>query len=160
MKYKTHTLQEYLQVLSERTPVPGGGSAAALVGSLGAGLISMVANYSLNRGQGPQVESKIKSILKKSKTIRKRLLDLVDLDAQAYLNVVKNRKSSPEKRKKALRQARAVPQEVCRLCTQALELTPFLVRKGNKYLLSDIQVAVEFLLAAFSAAKINVEINQ
>ena len=43
-RYKIHTLQEYLEVLSQRTPVPGGGSAAALVGSLGAALISMVAN--------------------------------------------------------------------------------------------------------------------
>ena len=159
-KYKIHTLQEYLTVLSQRTPVPGGGSAAALVGSLGAALISMTANYSLKRNQPPSVEVKIKTILKKSEAIRKRLLDLVDLDARAYLSVVKNRKATPDKKQKALRQARAVPQEVCRLCSQAIALTPFLVLKGNKYLLSDVKVAVEFLLAAFSAAKMNVEVNQ
>ncbi len=159
-KYKIHTLQKYLAVLSQRTPVPGGGSAAALVGSLGAALISMTANYSMKRNQPRSVEAKIKTILKKSEIIRKRLLDLVDLDAQAYLNVVKNRKARPDKNKKALRRARQVPQEVCRLCSQAIDLTPFLVLKGNKYLLSDVKVAVEFLLTAFSAAKINVEVNQ
>ena len=159
-RYKTHTLQKYLEVLSQRTPVPGGGSAAALVGGLGAALISMAANYSLNRNQPRSVESKIKTILQKSEMIRKRFLDLVDLDAQAYLNVVKNRKAAPAQKKKALRRARQIPQEVCRLCVQAIDLTPFLVLKGNKYLLSDVKVAVEFLLAAFYAAKVNVEINQ
>ena len=159
-RYKIHTLQEYLDILSQRTPVPGGGSAAALVGSLGAALISMVANYSLNRNQPRPVEARIKIILKKSETIRKRFLDLVDLDAQAYLNVVKNRKARPDKKKKVLRQAREVPKEVCRLCYLAIELTPYLVEKGNKYLLSDVKVAVEFLLAAFHAAKVNVEVNQ
>lgn len=158
-KYKFHTLQEYLAVLSKRTPVPGGGSAAALAGSLGAALISMTANYSLKRNQPPSVEAKIKTILKKSESIRKRLLDLVDLDARAYLNVVKNR-TQLDKKKKVLRRAREVPQEVCRLCAQAIDLTPFLVLKGNKYLLSDVKAAVEFLLAAFSAAKMNVEVNQ
>ena len=159
-KYKAHTLQEYLTALSQKTPVPGGGSAAALVGSLGAGLISMTANYSTNRNQPRSVEVKIKTILKKSEIIRKRLLDLVDLDARAYLNVVKSRNIPSDQKKKALRQARAVPQEVCRLCLQAIDLTPFLVLKGNKYLLSDVKVAVEFLSAAFSAAKINVEVNR
>ena len=158
-QYKTHTLQKYLEVLSQRTPVPGGGSAAALVGSLGAALISMAANYSLNRNQPRSVEARIKTTLKKSETIRKRFLDLVDLDAQAYLNVVKNRQAHPDQKKRALRRAREVPQEVCRLCSQAIDLTPFLVLKGNKYLLSDVQVAVEFLLAAFHAAKVNVEVN-
>lgn len=166
-KYKTHTLQKYLTVLSQKTPVPGGGSAAALVGSLGAALISMTANYSMNRNQLRSVEVKIKTIFKKSEIIRKRLLDLVDLDAQAYLNVVKNRKAClsgrqapPDQKKKALRRATEVPQEVCRLCSQAIDLTPFLVLKGNKYLLSDVKVAVEFLLAAFQAAKVNMEVNQ
>lgn len=157
--YKNYTLQKYLEVLSQRTPVPGGGSAAALVGSLGAALISMVANYSLHRNQPRSVESRIKKILHKSETIRKRLLDLVDLDAQAYLNVVKNRQATPDQKKKASRRAREVPREVYRLCSQAIDLTPDLVVAGNKYLLSDVEVAAEFLLAAFNAAKVNVEIN-
>ncbi|MFA5059852.1 MAG: cyclodeaminase/cyclohydrolase family protein [Candidatus Omnitrophota bacterium] len=159
-KFKNHTLQEYLKQLSLKVPVPGGGSAAALVGSLGAALISMVANYSIGRNKPKDVERKIKDILKKSESIRLRLMELVDLDAQAYLKVVKTRHASPQIKKAALKKAAGVPAEVCRLCYEAILLTPFLVEKGNRYLVSDIQVATEMLLAAFNSAIINVEVNQ
>jgi len=35
---------------------------------------------------------------------------------------------------------------------QALDLTPFLVAKGNPYLLSDVEVAVELLEAGFMSS--------
>ena len=162
-KYKNHTLEEYLNVLSQRTPVPGGGSAAALVGSLGAALISMVANYSIKPNQPQAIQNKIQTILKKNEAIRLKLLEMVDLDAEAYLRVVEARRGPDISRKKktaALRQARAIPNKVCRLCYKALALTPFLVVKGNRYLLSDVKVAIEFLLAAYQSAKVNIEINQ
>lgn len=159
-KYQNHTLKEYCHCLSLKTPVPGGGSAAALGGALGAALISMVANYSLKRNQSGEVERKIQDILRRSEKIRKRLLELVGLDAAVYLKVVKTRHAPWEEKKKALQQARKVPLEVCRLCYAAVALTPFLVQKGNPYLQSDVVVAVEFLQAAFNSAKVNVEINQ
>ena len=153
-KYKDSTVKEYLNALSAKIPVPGGGSAAGLVGSLGASLLSMVANYSLNRNQPQETEKKIKNIFSQSEKIKKRLLALVDLDAQAYMKVVKARQSSPKIKQAALSGAREVPQEVCSLCYQAIELTPFIVKHGNKRLLSDIQVAVELLLASFNAAMV------
>ena len=86
-KFKNHTLSEYLDVLSKKTPVPGGGSAAALTAATAAALVSMVANYSKNKKSPKNVENKICSIFKQSEKIRKRLLKLVDLDAQGYLKV-------------------------------------------------------------------------
>lgn len=159
-KYKNHTLKKYLECLSSRTPTPGGGSAAALVGTLGAALISMVANYSLGKNKVKSIDAKIKDTLTKSEKLRKRLLELVDLDAQAYLGVVKTRYSSKTVRQKALKKAREVPMEICRLCYAAMQLTPFLVKRGNRHLISDVQVAVELLEATFHSAMINVEINQ
>lgn len=160
MNYHEKTLKEYLDALAAKAPVPGGGSAASLVGALGAALISMVAQYSLGKGKPPSVEKKIEGILLQSESIRGRFLALVDLDAEAYLNVVKSRKADPEVKKEALRKAREVPMEACRLCFQAVELTPFLVEEGNQFLLSDVRVALEMLLAAFNASLVNVEINQ
>lgn len=159
-RFKDQTLQQYLQRLSERTPTPGGGSAAALAGALGAALISMVANYSLGKGKPPQIEKEIKKILQQSEKLRKRLLQLVDLDAQAYLGVVKARKKSDKIKKTAAQRAREVPLEICQRCYEAVELTPYLVHHGNTYLISDVQVANELLLAAFKSAVINVQINQ
>ena len=158
--FKHHTLKEFSDTLSLKTPVPGGGSAAALVGVLGVSLISMTANYSRGKGLSKLDEKKIRDILAKSEKIRKRILELVDLDARAYLGVVKTRQARPAVKKKALKKAREVPFEVAQLCYSALELTPYLVRKGNKHLLSDVRVAAELLLAAFRSALINVEINQ
>lgn len=157
--YKNHTLQEYAEVLSLKTPTPGGGSAAALTAALGAALLSMVANYSLGKGS-PSNDQKIKKSLKQSEQLRKRFLALVDLDAKAYLKVVQTRKGPPQQRKAALRKAREVPMEVCKLCYKAVQLSPTLVRYGNKYLISDVKVALELLLAAFNSARTNVEVNQ
>lgn len=158
--FRNYTLSEYSRVLSLKVPAPGGGSAAAATAALGAALLSMVTNYSLGKGAPREVEQKLKNTLKASEQLRKRFLQLVDLDAQAYLNVVKTRKAAPVKRAAARRKAAQVPLEVCKLCYKAVQLSPALVRYGNKYLISDVKVAMELLLAAFNSAKLNVEINQ
>ena len=159
LNYRTHTLKKYLDELASRSPVPGGGSAAALVGALGAALISMVAHYSLKKGKPKAVESRIRKIIKESEKMRRRLLILAELDAKVYLGVVKARHKPGAIKAKARKKAREVPFEVCRLCYHALTVTPYLTKEGNPHLLSDIKVALEFLLSAFNAAMINVEIN-
>lgn len=120
----------------------------------------MVVRYSQNKGQGQAVENELKTCLKKCERIEQRLLALVDLDAQAYLELVKAPKTPCARRAKALKKARAVPLEVCRLSYAAIELTPLLARKGNRHLLSDVHCAVEMLLAAFHSAMANVKANQ
>lgn len=156
-KFKSHTLKEYLEVLSQKTPVPGGGSAAALTAATGAALISMAARYSKNSKNSKRVEQKLDELIKQAETIRKRLIELIDLDAQGYLRVVRARGASAAVKRKAYREAAKAPREVCRLCYQAVRLTPYLVEKGNPKLISDMAVAVELFMAAFSAARLNVE---
>jgi formiminotetrahydrofolate cyclodeaminase len=160
INFKNNTLKEYLDLLSRREPVPGGGSAAALTASLGAGLISMVTNYSIGRKTNTKViDQRLTKLLLKSETIRLSLLELTSLDAQAYLKVSAARTLDKKAQKQASKEARAVPEEVCKLCYKALELTPYLVEKGNPYLISDVEVALELLLSAFNAARVMVRIN-
>lgn len=158
-KFKDHTVKAYLDVLASKDPAPGGGSAAALTAATGAALISMAAHYSLGLGSSAN-DSRIKTILAKSEKIRRRLVDLVDLDAEAYLKVVKTRKADAKTRRAALQGAIRVPREVGALCCDAIRLTPELVKRGNPHLLSDVEVAAELLLAAFNSAMINVAVNQ
>jgi len=158
--YQTQSLKTFLDQLSAHSPVPGGGSAAALTAALGAALISMAAHYALKRNLPRADESLVRRVLKSSERIRGRLQVLVDQDAQAYLQVVETRKASLSRKRAALRQAGRVPLDVARLCYEALDLLPPLVEKGSPYLLSDVAVAGEFLLAAFKAAMINVRVNQ
>lgn len=157
---KDSTLQDYLDKLSAHTPVPGGGSAAALTAALGVALLSMVARYSLKKPASRSHQDKIRQILQKCEGIRRRLLTMVDRDARAYLKVVATRQAALPVKTKALREARDVPREVARLCYAAIQLTPYLVKKGNVHLLSDVEVAVELLLAGFTSAMINVSVNQ
>ena len=158
--YKNFTLEQYLDAVAAKSAVPGGGSVAALTAALGTALIAMVANYSLGRGSPRKVEGRLKKILATSEKLRRRLLQLVDSDARAYLQVVATRQAAPAKKKTALRQARQVPGEVCRCCYAAIQLTTFLVTNGNKYLMSDVEVAGELLLSAFKSAAVNIAVNQ
>ena len=158
-KYKDYTLQNYLDVLSRKVPVPGGGSSAAFAAAMGAALVSMVANYSKGKNRSQKIESRIAKVLQQSERNRKRLLVLVDLDAQAYLGVVRTRGASDKVKRRALKIASDVPREVCQLCYRTIQLTPFLVKHGNPYLISDVIVAAEMLLAAFNSARVNVEVN-
>ncbi len=158
--FASKTLEEYLDQLSRKEPVPGGGSAAALSAALGAGLVSMVANYSVGRKANTKaVDRKLNNILKQSEAIRRRLLELVSLDSEVYLKVSTARSLDKKVQKQAAKAARAVPLEVCKLCYKTIDLMPFLVAKGNPYLLSDVKVAIELLMAAFNGALIMVRIN-
>jgi Methenyl tetrahydrofolate cyclohydrolase len=158
--YAKKCLKIYLDDLAARKPAPGGGSAAALVGALAAALLSMVANFTIGKEKYKAHEKEIKEVLKKSERIRNRLLQLVDLDVKAYTCVVEARDKSEKQKKIALKKAACVPTEVARLCYEAINLCPVLAKNGNKNLISDVEVAAEFLLSAFNSALINVEINK
>lgn len=151
---KNHTLDQYLSALSKKEPTPGGGSAAAMTAAMGAGLLAMVTRYSIGKGHPKSVDNKLKRHLTKAEELRKRLTDLVDLDAKAYQGVVKARGKSAAVRRVADRAAAKVPKEVGQLCFKAVQLAPYLVEKGNKYLLSDVEIAVELLKSAYNSALI------
>ncbi|MDI6758372.1 MAG: cyclodeaminase/cyclohydrolase family protein [Candidatus Omnitrophota bacterium] len=144
--YRDESLKKYLDDLAARLPAPGGGSAAALSAAMGAALISMVVNFTLGKSKYVKYERELKEILKKSEKLRERFLNLIDLDILAY-------------QAKDLKKALKVSLKVCRFCSDALNLCPGLVKKGNINLISDTGIAAVFLEAAFISARINVDIN-
>jgi methenyltetrahydrofolate cyclohydrolase len=160
IRYDEHTLQKYLDVLAAREPVPGGGSAAAVCGSLAAALIGMAVRYSLGKNKPPEIEKKLETILKEADAARSRLLELAGEDAQAYAEAVTAKKESPEAYKAALKKAGAVPREIIRICIKIHGEIPFLMSEGNKYLASDVHAAEALLKGAVAAADIMIEANQ
>jgi len=160
INFKDKTLQEYLDQLSRREPVPGGGSAAALTAAMAVSLISMVTNYSIGRKSNTKaVDKRLAKILTNSEPIRQRLLELTSLDSEAYLKVFAARSLDKKAQAQATKEALAVPFEVRKLCYKAVQLTPYLAQKGNPYLLSDVEVALELLMAAFNGAGVMVRTN-
>jgi len=146
MNYKDESLKKYLDDLAAKLPAPGGGSAAALSGALGASLLSMVINFTLGKPRYARYESGLRKMLDKTEKLRHEFLRLVDLDVEAYQS-------------KDLKRALNVPFMVCRLAYEAVKICPDLVKKGNVFLASDVACGVDLLEAAFSSACFNVEIN-
>lgn len=144
--YKNNSLNRYLNDLAARLPAPGGGSAAALSGALGAALISMVCNFTLGKEKYREFESEIKKILIRSERLRKELLKLVDLDVLAY-------------KSKDINKSLDVPVKTCEACLKAVRLCPDLVKKGNINLITDVSCAAILLESGFSGAYDNILIN-
>lgn len=157
--YKNKSVKIYLDDLAAKKPAPGGGSAAALAGALGAALLSMVANFTVGKDKYKQFEQEIKETLSKSEKIRKKLLELVDLDVITYTKVAKSKKKSLAIYQKSLKEAANVPLDITKNCIEALALCPILEAKGNKYLVSDVHVARALLIGAIHSAVVNVRIN-
>ncbi|MBM3243506.1 MAG: cyclodeaminase/cyclohydrolase family protein [Candidatus Omnitrophica bacterium] len=144
--YKNMSVSEYLDQLAAKIPVPGGGSSSALCAACAAALVSMVVNFTLGKSQYLRYEKRLKDILNRSESIRNDFLRMVDLDAVAY-------KSHNTK------DALSVPFMVSRLCLEGIRLCPFLIKAGNRNLLSDVAVAAVLFEAGFATASYNVKIN-
>jgi len=149
---KDHTLKQFTDVLSKKVPTPGGGSAAALGASLGVSLLLMVSRYSKGRSKNKVTERQFDRIIKDCEKIRLRLLTLVDTDAKAYQGLIQAKTKSAKIKKQAQRRAHAVPKEVSQLCFKAIRISPVLVKKGNPYLLSDVEVALELISASYNSS--------
>jgi len=146
MNCKTQSLTKYLNDLSAKLAVPGGGSAAAMNAAMGAALISMVINFTLGKPKYSKDEAELKGILRKSEKLKDDFLNLVDLDVLAY----KSRDN---------RKAMDVPLMLARLCYEGMQILAPLVNKTNLNLISDTVIAAIFFESAFSASCFNVQIN-
>src|SRR5439155_26706621 len=81
------TLDGWIAELAGAAPVPGGGSAAALAGTLEAALVAMVARLTIGRKAYAAVEPRAREILAEADTLLGELRRLVDDDAAAYARV-------------------------------------------------------------------------
>src|SRR5438067_8843546 len=77
-------VHEFVEGLAAKQPTPGGGSAAALAGALGAGLVSMVCRYTVGRERYADVEDAMQRVLARSESLREALEEAVEADVAAY----------------------------------------------------------------------------
>ena len=156
-------VHEFLEGLAAKQPTPGGGSAAALAGALGAGLVSMVCRYTVGRKRFADVEEAVQRVLARSEELRGELEVAVEDDVLAYGGYADAqampRETEDESRAReealqtALRASTVVPLRVAERSAELLELAVEAAELGNPYLISDAAVGAEL------AAELNVRLN-
>ena len=163
------SLHDLLAAIRDPRPTPGGGSAAALGGALGASLLAMVASMTKHRAASEEDVERLRAAASRCADLSASLERLVDDDSAAYDGVVASyrlpRGSDVEKAERrsriqaALVAAVETPLEVMRQCNDAIEAAATVARFGNPNAASDVGVAMELLVAAGRGARLNVEIN-
>ncbi len=162
-------LDALLERLASSDPVPGGGSAAALAGAMGAALVAMVAELTRGRPEYAEHEATIVELRTEALARRDLLLELAEEDATAYDAVVRARRmpkeseSEREVRTTALRgamvDAARVPLRAAVVAGEVLELAERMAPIGNRNAVSDAGVAAQLAAAALRGALLNVRIN-
>ena len=159
---------EYLEVLSSKAPVPGGGGASALAGALGNALGQMVVNLTVGKKKYAEVEE-MQEYLERLKTMQQEFLHLSDRDAEVFAPLAECYRLSsatPEEKEhketvmeEKLLDASMVPVEIMEKALELLEILDVLADKGSRMAVSDVGVAVQFTRTALLGAVMNVYIN-
>jgi formiminotetrahydrofolate cyclodeaminase len=163
------TVRDLTERLASRAPVPGGGSASALAGALGAALVEMVCELTLGKPEYEEVDPIARQIGAAAGELRGSLLAAAEEDAAAYLAVVAARRLPRDgdeqraARKAAIGGASVaateVPLRAARLAAKVLDLAASIASIGNRNAVSDAGAAALLAAAAARGAALNVRIN-
>ncbi len=163
------TIRDFVDEVSRDTPAPGGGSIAALVGSIGAALAAMVANLTAGKSEFAGRYEDLDALAVRAQGIKDLLLAAVDEDTQAFngvMEALRMPKDTPDQkaaRSAALqtgyKQATEVPMQTARHCRAALELCLMAARCGNDVMITDAGVGGLMSLAGVKGAAYNARIN-
>ena len=168
-KLVSKVIRDFLDELSSDSPAPGGGSVAALSGSLGAGLLEMVANLTVGKEKYRESWDDMDKVIKTCSGYRKRLLELVDEDTDAFNDVIKafrmpketeeQKKIRSEAIQKGYKKAIETPFETANLCMKVLEMSHITAEKGNPNSISDAGVGADMAASGLRGAIMNIKIN-
>jgi formiminotetrahydrofolate cyclodeaminase len=163
------SVAKFLDDLASGAPTPGGGSAAAIMGAMGAALVSMVCNVSIGKKGLEAVEPEMKTLREQSEELRARLLEMVAEDIAAFDGLMaayrlpkaseidKSRRT--EAIQTSLRAATETPLDCARACAEVIDLAQRAGEAGYSGVISDAGVGVLAAYAALRSAALNVYIN-
>lgn len=167
--YIDESIQHYLDELASAQPTPGGGSASALSGALGAALASMVCRLTPGKAGYEEVQTEIEHIWEQTEQLRARFAQLMQEDIVAYgrlSSAYRMPRATDEERveraaiiQKQLAEAARVPLEVVECAAKLTRLCQRLAEIGNVTVLSDILAGTALARAASEGAASMVRIN-
>ena len=162
-------LAGFIDDVAAGTPAPGGGSAAAYVGALGAALASMMARLTIGKKKYIEIEPEMMKLLDETETLRAELTRAISEDAAAFeavLQAFRLPKITPEEeqvRQQAIEQATfhasEVPLQAARKSVRVMELCTRAASIGNLNAISDAASGAALARAALTSAGYNVRIN-
>ena len=166
---KEQTVEQYLEVLSSKQPVPGGGGASALAGALGSALGLMVGNLTVGKKKYAEVEGEIKEYMEQLTQLRTDFLRLADEDAMVFAPLAaayglpteteEQRAYKDAVMEENLQRASLVPLSVMEATLKMIAVLEELEQKGSVMAVSDVGVAVQCARTALAGAVMNVYIN-
>ncbi|KJR49386.1 Formiminotetrahydrofolate cyclodeaminase [Desulfosporosinus sp. I2] len=163
------TVSGFVEELASNSPAPGGGSTAALAGTLGAALSVMVCNFTVDNPKFSDVKAEISLVMKMGIDLKNSLMEYIDGDTDAFDEVMKAYKLPKgtdaektlrvEKIQEATKQATLLPLKVAESCIEVLKLSIRVLTIGNPNTACDAAVSGVIAYAGFQGAIFNVKIN-
>ena len=169
MELSELTVRSFANLLGSNAPAPGGGSAAALAGSLGAALTSMVNALTIGRKKYAEYQESAQSAFDAGSDLKDRFLTAMERDTDAFNEfsaAMALPKETPEEKaarsdamQAALKRCIESPLHVMELCYETIRITESSLGKTNANALSDLGVSALMLGTAVQGAWLNVLIN-
>jgi len=169
VNYSALSLTDLLDAFASNQPVPGGGSAAALAGAVGASLLIMVAGLPKTRHGTHEEREALTAAAGRLRPLRDELASLIDRDSDAYTSVITAyrlpKSTEPEQAARrdaiatAMRSATEAPLATMRACERVMREAETVSSGGAPSAASDVAVAIELLKTAARGAALNVDTN-
>jgi formiminotetrahydrofolate cyclodeaminase len=150
--YLSLPLHELLTDIATKSPTPGGGSVAALVGSLSCSLACMVLQFTIGKPKFAEHEPHLKELLCDLTRAGEKFTSLMAEDMRAYEAVLAARKAEPQIREQASARATAVPMDIVMLAGSVAACIDELKSFVNPHLLGDLRASAVLAHAAARAA--------
>lgn len=159
----------FLEQLASGTPTPGGGSAAAYAGAMAAALVAMVARTTLGKKKYANLQHEMEVIAEQADQWRYQLIQAVELDANAFTNIIQARRLPVEneegktRRDQAIREAlfhaAETPLQTARILLRVMEKALYLAENANLNAIADAAASAALCRAAIETSVNNSKIN-
>lgn len=162
-------MNEFLNVLSSKEPVPGGGGACGYVAAVGMSLGNMVLALTTGKKKYAEYQDEIEKLIVRANDLTKELAECMDKDAKAFKplseayglpkDTDEQLKHREEVMERALIAASEAPLSMMEVIVEAIGLIDRISVIGSRLAISDAGVGVQMCKAALNGASLNVYIN-
>jgi formiminotetrahydrofolate cyclodeaminase len=154
--YLSLSVEDFLDLLADRTPAPGGGASAALTCAMAAALVEMATSFASARGLG--------HVRERAHELRMRVQALAHQDGEAYGHVLEALRMprGPDRTvhlDRAVGGAIATPMEVLQIAAEVATLAADVAESGNKNLEGDARTGALLAEAAARSAATLAQLN-